>query len=634
MPVKSLSREEEKDHLVSSHRLFTNNFETTASRLFSILTPLLTESLIRKDPIFFSLTQSQPPLYNKMPFSHPSLPSLDPLEALHALHEYEYWQQRSNQHGVVLTPIRAAEALVQRGLPCKRSAHETYTILDPACGTGILLGSVLSKVIQEEGILSPHKAAHFIQHSLFGIDRDPVAVSLCRFALLLTLCKLIPERLEEHIDYFTTWRRNIRCGDFLTSRANDTYRRLDSLSWGDSHLPERFTHIIANPPYGLSRDGQIRPELLNIYKQEYKNVLSGKPNKYLLFFAAALRRLQDDGMLAFLIPNSWLGIRSARRFRQTLLRSGHLTSIDTFKERIFPQRGVEAMIVTAQKQHSTSFVTRTFPSIYTTVPTTTATLSCKELLENDSEARIPTGFSSDLLLLQKRFLKETIPLKDSSLSVSPKIALQVYATGKGIPPQTRDVVRTHPFHHSREVSSYSRKYLSGRAVSRFSIGWENEWLEYGPWVAEYQPIERFQGPRVLIREILGRSPYHCIAAYTEEECLYNRSILHILPTRGCTQPRKTLLALLLLLNSKMGSFYLRVCGRKTSRALFPKIVLEDLQCFPIPPNFKHATDLLSQEAERLLKDNVSIVPDTVEMEIAALYDLTLSEVEDALLASG
>lgn len=631
MPVKSLSREEQKDHLPSSYQRFTGNFDSTIHHLFSILSPLLPKPLLVKDPIFLSFVDSQIPLRSNSPLPHPSS-RLE--ESLQAIHEYEYWQQKSNEHGVVFTPTRAAEALIERGLSEKRTSGKERTILDPACGTGILLCSVLSRALQRERIVTAHNAAYFIEHSLFGVDRDPVAVSLCRFALLLTLCKHMPDQHQEHVEYFTTWRRNIRCGDFLTSRSRDTSRRFDSLHWGDGYLPEQFMHIIANPPYGLSRDGQIRPELLNIYKQEYKNVLSGKPNKYLLFLAAALRRLQDDGTLAFLIPNSWLGIRSARRFRKMLLRLGHLTSIDTFKERIFPDRGVEAVIVTAQRQHSASFVTRTFPSIHATVPTTWATLFCKDVLEQDSDARIPTGLSSDLLLLQKRFLAKTIPLKNSSLSVSPKIALQVYATGKGDPPQTRDIVQSHPFHHSRTISSYSKKCLTGRAVSRFSIVWENEWLEYGPWVAEHQPLGRFQGPRVLVREILGRSPYYCIATYTEEEYLYNRSILHIIPTRGCAQPRQTLLALLLLLNSKIGSFYLRVCGRKSSRALFPKIVLDDLLSFPIPHDFQQTAPFLSQEAERLLHNKISIIPDSIENRIAALYDLTLPDVEDALLASG
>lgn len=634
MPVKSLSREEEKDHLSSSYQRFTGNFDSTALHLFSILTPLLPESLLLRDPVFYPLINEQTPTRCNSALLQVTEHLQDPLQALHAIHAYEYWQQKSNEHGVVFTPRLAAEALIERGLSQERTSGDICTILDPACGTGILLCSVLSRVLHRERIMTARDAAHFIEHSIFGVDRDPVAVSLCRFALLLTLFQLIPYEKDEHVKYFATWYRNIRCGDFLTSRSNDTFRRLDSLHWGNGCLPEQFTHIIANPPYGLSRDGQIRSELLTVYKQEYKYVLSGKPNKYLLFFAAALRRLRDDGRLAFLIPNSWLGIRSARSFRERVLRLGHLTSIDTFKERIFPERGVEAVMVTAQRQHSASFVTRTFRSIHASTPTTEATLFCKEVLEQDSEARIPTGLSSDLLLLQKRFLANTTPLKDSTLSVSPKIALQVYATGKGEPPQTREIIQSHPFHHSKAISSHSKKYLSGRAVSRFSILWENEWLEYGPWVAEHQPIERFQGPRVLVREILGRSPYYCIATYTEAEYLYNRSILHIIPSRGCIQPRQTLLALLLLLNSKTGSFYLRVCGRKSSRALFPKIVLEDLVSFPIPAGFGQSTDFLSQEAERLLHNKISTIPDTIETEIAALYDLTLSEIEDALLATG
>jgi len=623
MQEHSLSREEEKDHLLNGGWTEDSAFIHFITRLFSILTPHIPGSFLLAEPLFTPLRG------NELQTLHSSSSQTTPIAALNALHEFGYWKDNNNQHGVILTPEDAADAVIERCF-IDTPTPSSLTILDPACGTGILLCRSLLWAYRNKLFSTSQEAANFIRHSIYGIDRDPVAVSLSRFALLLTLSQLFPEDMSEHLRSYREWKGNFYCGDFLSFRKSDQKRIFDSLEWKNSNLPAQFSHIVANPPYGLSRNGQIREDILKKYKAEFNAILCGKPNKYLLFFAAALSHLVQEGRLSFLIPNSWLGIRSARRFRQKILHDGHLIAIDTFEKRIFPTKGVEAVIVTAQKSFRSTFLTRTFRSIQSTEPSLKAVISCQELLKEDNQAIIPTGFSNDLIAIRRALLGNSITLSDAELCVTPKIALQVYATGKGSPPQTGEIVRSHPFHSASPDGKNSKKYLRGNSVSRFSLCWAGEWLMYGPWVAEHQPEDRFRGPRLLVREIINPAPYSFVATYTEEEFFYNRSILHIIPDNDCPYPERFLLGLLLLLNSKVGTLYLKTCGRKTSRTLFPKVVLEDLSAFPIPLNFRECATKLAVECKRCLRAPNEAFPTSMNREIASLYGLRIEDVESSL----
>jgi hypothetical protein len=108
--------------------------------------------------------------------------------------------------------------------------------------------------------------------------------------------------------------------------------------------------------------------------------------------------------------------------------------------------------------------------------------------------------------------------------------------------------------------------------------------------------------------------------------LYNRSILHILPKNNCTE--RELAALLGILSSSLGRFLFLSLGRKSQRALFPKLLAEDLQSFPLPKQFAQQCDLLAQktlEAEICTKDGsqekILFARKAIDEETAKLYGL-------------
>jgi hypothetical protein len=125
--------------------------------------------------------------------------------------------------------------------------------------------------------------------------------------------------------------------------------------------------------------------------------------------------------------------------------------------------------------------------------------------------------------------------------------------------------------------------------------WKGSWLNYGPWLSQPREISTFSEPRVLIREVTGRYPKMLLAAPTIELYLNNKSILNVI----CRpQSQYTPWVITGILNSKLGSFIFKHSGVKANRGLFPKVVIADLQKFPVP---RTLDTLLATELEAVVR---------------------------------
>ena len=121
------------------------------------------------------------------------------------------------------------------------------------------------------------------------------------------------------------------------------------------------------------------------------------------------------------------------------------------------------------------------------------------------------------------------------------------------------------------------KYLDGRDIGRYQLLWKRKWLRYGPWLSQPRTPGIFSRPRILVREITSPPPYCVNAVFCQDMFLNNKSILNILQAKDS---HESLLFLLGQLNSKLMSIFYKERGVKSSRALFPKIVIKDLRTFP------------------------------------------------------
>ncbi len=518
-----------------------------------------------------------------------------------------------DREGIFYTPLSLVQEMVVKGLE-KRGKCSTPAILDPSCGAGIFLLAAFDELLQRYDMPTAHAGDTILASQLYGIDKDREAVTLC--------LSLLAQRYREWF------------GKEPSSRVQQLLRahliHADTLL-DDTLFNTRFDLVIGNPPYGLSRDGKLSPAENKALKARYAEIRNGKLDKYVAFIAKGFSLCAPHGVLSFVVPNSWLGIRSGKGIRKLLLGTGSLREIHTFEERIFEVPGVEAIVFYAVKDSPSPTFTVSRRSKEKTSSFTLVTKTC--LAAPDS--LIPLVWDEALEEIFGQIDTDAFFLGDEDSPFSPLIALQAYSEGKGSPPQTREQVKGHVFHSPICTGEDSYPYLEGKDIGRYFQNSHRSWLKYGPWLSEFQPLERFQGPRIAIREIVGALPKIAHATLVENTALYNRSILHIVPRSGTT--KDDLLILLGVLNSPLGSLILHYRGRKTQRTLFPKIVNDDLKAFPLSKKFRErgaAIPTLILELISKTSSQTQLLEEKINSLVFDIFTLTKSQREKVLALVG
>ncbi len=492
-----------------------------------------------------------------------------------------------SREGIFYTPPSLARYTVSKALGhwIIKNPGKLPAIMDPACGSGAFLIEAAEWLLAE----TRFKPTDLL---LCGVDKDSQAVEATSEALKTIQSEIIPRIVH---------------GNSLISKTPDT--NIDSLSpvdW-EEHFPflshnGGFDLVIANPPYGISRGEKFHPLEKRIIEDRYDWIRSGKLNKYIAFIGLSYELLRPGGIAALIIPNSWLGIDSGKKLREFLLRSKILKEIVVLPQDAFADPSVETVILILEKDSCCDFFEiNKLKDIKNSLIESKTIVSTSECL-NLPAAIIPLNLNKESSELINQINNSSFALGGDDSPFQPRIAIQAYAIGKGSPPQTESDVKDRVFDTTDRNDSDAIPYLDSKDVHPLRIDWSGNYLKYGPWLAEPQTIKRFEGPRILVREILGKSASPIIAAYTDKLFLYNKSILHIIPRSPAAQETE-MLALLGILSSNVATLLINTLGRKSQRKLFPKLVLADLNSFPIPQSFNANSATIAQLTRKAIESS-------------------------------
>lgn len=160
--------------------------------------------------------------------------------------------------------------------PCEHiltnSSMKHKKILDPACGTGNFLLCLLKNGVKPDYI--------------YGNDIDSIAVSITRINLYLNGVHNV-SMLASHI----------MNNDFLTSKVNTKY-----------------DVIIGNPPWGYNFTAIEVSSLMNMYTTASKN----GTESYDVFIEQAIRCATGNGIIAFVLPEAILNVKSHSNVRRLI----------------------------------------------------------------------------------------------------------------------------------------------------------------------------------------------------------------------------------------------------------------------------------------------------------------------------
>ena len=204
-----------------------------------------------------------------------------------------------NELGIFYTPPAFADRLVQN-LPVEIIEPESRSVLDPACGSGNLLLAALERL---EGLTpmdwDPLVTHDWVKTRVSGLDVDEVAVQIAKLSLLVS-----------SLPFGNNWKVDRR--DFLMDPPDISP-----------------TIIVSNPPWRTQRGK--RDEMAN------------------RFLHAALEQLAGGGILACVLPTTWLSSETGRSMRSVLIERCELFEVWRMPRDMFDNVRYPPAVVFARK---------------------------------------------------------------------------------------------------------------------------------------------------------------------------------------------------------------------------------------------------------------------------------------------
>lgn len=311
-----------------------------------------------------------------------------------------------DSQGVVNTPKNMTDIIVHKTLSNLYASGneeklETYRIADICCGSGNFLLSTFEYIINDRverlvrekekalsaGLiydigndnyeLSFSEKRKILVNNIYGVDIDPLAVEVTKFSLLI---KLIEGTSRDELQNYTSEAHskilpnidpNIRNGNSLVGfeylqydkdfyNKPDLFPKLRLFDWTREFDGNRFDAIIGNPPY-------IRVQNMVQYSNEeylfYKSNVSGYVtadtellDKYYLFIERALKLLNANGVLGYIVPHKFMVLKTGKNLRKMLSNRQCVSQIIHFEtNQVFKGRSTYTCLLFLTKSMQNTF---------------------------------------------------------------------------------------------------------------------------------------------------------------------------------------------------------------------------------------------------------------------------------------
>lgn len=208
--------------------------------------------------------------------------------------------------------------------------------------------------------------------------------------------------------------------------------------------------------------------------------------------------------------------------------------------------------------------------------------------------------------------------------------VKAYEVGKGIPPQTSEIRDSKPYTSKSQLSNNWLPFFDGKDIGRYQLYWhENNWINYGEWLAAPRLPANFKNEKILIRKIVGKT----LIAHYIEYTSYCNTLLFVLKLKP-EKARISYKALLGIINSKFISWYFRKKFQITGEDTFPQIMIRDILQFAIPNETNSITATIEELVTKIVKSKVSpfnnpeqYIESQIDQLVYQLYGLTDEEIK-------
>ena len=422
-------------------------------------------------------------------------------------------------------------------------------------------------------------------------------------------------------------------GGFDTDSAKlmaewDPYDQNTSASFLDAewmfNVAHGFDVVLGNPPFGAHFSDREQSALALGYA-----TFTHRGESYILFVELAVRLLNIGGQMALIVPDTYLNLTFTGALRSYLLANAEIREIVLLPAATFESATVDTtvlMLAHHSQPAQGKFRARVFAKAE---PLVSLAPGMGKDIELDSAALDASGFNITASPAQAAVLAR---LEAEAKVVSDEAdvfyGIKVYQVGKGKPPQTRDMVDQKPFTAATRQGKEWLPFYDGKDVTRYGLLWDqNNWLHYGPWLAEPRTPAKFEGEKLLIRKIVGDTLLGTYVPHTS----YCNTLLAVVKLRPDSQfEYKPLLG---ILNSRLMGWYIRSKLQISADDTFPQILIGNVRSLPLPPPDSSRFECMEMLVDSILarkaddgNADVSGEESELDQHIYSLYGLTPDEI--------
>lgn len=447
------------------------------------------------------------------------------------------------------------------------------------------------------------------QGSLFGGKVDKIEVD--RLEKLVTQFEQKVKEIKDNVIFSDAFEWRFEFPEVLNNEGN--YIGFDA--------------IIGNPPYGVN----MSRESGEFFKRDFET-FNWRGESYTLFAERGLQILRTKGHLSFIIPDTLLNLGFTQSTRSHLLSRSKLYEIDLLPSNVFNDATVDTILFFTEKQEKA----KDFIENDVIVRLFNKKSTIQSLDEPEKSFFIPTEkwFKQESFNLQSDNIESTIIDKienqfdklDSFVEMFSGV--KSYEVGKGKPNQTREIVESKPFTSKNQVDEKWLPLFDGKHIGHYDLLWKNNnWINYGIWLAAPRNAENFEGEKILIRKIVGKTLIANYIPYTS----YCNTLLFVLKLKLHAQISYK--ALTGIINSNFIGWYFRKKFQISNEDTFPQIMIRDILQFAVPNVQNDTTKQIENLVETIIETKQTTpsvstgnLEKEIDMLVYSLYGLTGEEI--------